>query len=490
MTSTRLHNFLFLLILVITIFCFTFKLLQIPPGLETDEGSISYNSILISQNLRDQNKRLLPFFILSSDHIDWKQPVLIYSSAILFKIFGASLTAFKLVNVLYSLGASILIYFIARLLIKEKFYALIAMVFYAISPIIISTTRIGNESILPAVFGSLWLLLVTIYYKKNQNIYLFLCALALGIGFYSFKGMRIIIPVWSMLTIFLIAIKNKLSVTSIKPIIIFGLTMAPFALIIPFLESKYPGAIFDRSSIPIEGYRYYLHYWLANINLYALFSEPDIGKIYEMKYFGAMLVSTMPLLILGLYALTIKTKLHRFILAVFFLTPMLFGIAKSTEYSHRLVSLVPLYALISTFGVRHIVVSKHFKYKRLSLILLTLFITFNSLDFFNYYFFVYPKQLSTQKAFSNNYFPLFLELSKESKAKNLEPYIQSDLYFGHNDANLFYEQAYFKKPLNIWKLGDPMPTNSILLTQVSHLDDAVTLKNISSSPDSYLLVSP
>lgn len=317
-----------------------------------------------------------------------------------------------------------------------------------------------------------------------------MAALAMGIGFYSFKGMRIIIPVWSLLTIALIAIKNEFTGSSLKSIFIFGLTMAPFALIIPLLESKYPGAIFDRSSIPLEGYRYYLHYWLANINLYALFSEPDVGKIYEMKYFGALLISTMPFLIIGIYSLAIKSTYHRYILAVFFLTPMLFGVAKSTEYYHRLVALVPLYAVISTFGVRHAITTKYFKHKHLSIVLLTFFVAYNSLDFFNYYFFVYPKQQSTQKAFSNNYYPLFKQLSTESKARNLEPYIQSDLYFGHNDANLFYEQAYFKKPLNIWKLGDPMPSNSILLTQLNHLDDAVRLKDVSSTPDSYLLVSP
>jgi len=121
---------------------------------------------------------------------------------------------------------------------------------------------------------------------------------------------------------------------------------------------------------------------------------------------------------------------------------------------------------------------------------LSLFIAFNSLDFLNYYYFVYPKQLSTQKAFSNNYYPLFKSLSIESKSKELTPYIQSDLYFGHNDANYFYELAYFDKPLSIWKLGDPIPTNSILLTQLNHLEGATTLHNISSSPDSYLLVSP
>ena len=105
-------KFLPIFILVIfAAFLFTFKLLSNPPSLETDEGSIAYNSALISQNLHDQNGRFLPFFILSSDKTDWKQPVLIYLIAFIFKIFGISLLAFKLVNVFISLITVVLFFY-------------------------------------------------------------------------------------------------------------------------------------------------------------------------------------------------------------------------------------------------------------------------------------------------------------------------------------------------------------------------------------------
>lgn len=108
----------FVLILSLAIFIFSYNILNNPPGLETNEGSISYNAILISKNFRDQNNRFMPFFILSSDNVDWKQPVLIYSSAIMFKIFSASLLNFKLVNVIYSLLTVLLIFTLTRLIIK------------------------------------------------------------------------------------------------------------------------------------------------------------------------------------------------------------------------------------------------------------------------------------------------------------------------------------------------------------------------------------
>ena len=490
MIFEKYHYFILSLLLLLSLFLFTFQLLANPPGLETDEGSISYNSILISRTLRDQNQRLLPFFILSSDHLDWKQPVLIYSSAIIFKLFGANLLNFKLVNVIYSLSTATLIYILSRLLIKQRIYALFSLFLYSITPMVIITTRIGNESILPAFFCSLWLVFLTIYHRHQNKRVLILGALSLGIGFSCFKGMRIIVPVWSTLTIFFIFLKNKFSKTSIIHFLYFFCFILPFVLIIPVLESKYPGSIFDRSSIPLENYRYYLHYWLANMNLFSLFSEPDIGKIYEMKYFGALLISTLPPFLAGIISL-IKTKDYRFfLLVVFLLTPALFGIAKSTSYGHRLTGIIPLYVIITTFGLQSFFsYLKTYLLTRLLLLASILFFIVNTFDFLHYYYLTYPQQNSTKLAFSNNLHHSFRELSLISSPKKLEPYIQSDLYTGHGDANKFFELAYFPVPLKIWHLGDTMPQNSILLTQLSLLDRSSLVKTISSSPDINLLIS-
>ncbi|MFA7301132.1 MAG: glycosyltransferase family 39 protein [Candidatus Shapirobacteria bacterium] len=484
MIKNKQHFLWFIFIVIISLFIFSYKILSIPPGLETDEGSISYNSSLISKNLRDQNGRFMPFFILSSDHLDWKQPVLIYSSAIMFKIFGTSLLNFKLVNVLYSLSTTILIYFLVRLLIKEKTYALMAMLLYSISPIIIITTRIGNESILPSFFSALWLLLLTLYAKYSKKYLMFLSALVLGIGFYSFKGMRIIVPVWSGLTILYCLFINKFTKKSFQDATIFILTILPFALIIPILESKFPGSIFDRSSIPLENYRYFIHYWLANINSFSLFSQPDIGKIYQMDYFGALLVSTLPLFIYGVYLMVKGSLSQKFILITYFLTPILFGVAKSTSYSHRLTGIVPLYVIITIFGLKHL-----YEAKKTLAILSVVLILLNFADFANYYYFKYPNFSQTKQAFANNYHMSFESLANLSKTNKLEPYIQSDIFDAHGDANKFFEQAYFKKSINIWHLGDPMPKNSILLTQVAKLESATNMQVNLNEPNINLLIS-
>lgn len=364
------------------------------------------------------------------------------------------------------------------------------MLLYTISPMIIITTRIGNESILPAFFSALWLVLLTLYYKYKKTYLVVLCGLALGIGFYSFKGMRIIVPVWAGLTTLFILFINKINKKSIQNSIIFILTMLPFALIIPILELKYAGSIFDRSSIPIENYRYFIHYWLANMSPFSLFSEPDIGKIYQMDYFGALLISTLPLFIVGIYTAVRESRYYKFLLITFLLTPILFGVAKSTSYSHRLTGIVPLYIIITIFGIKYIYENIQLnKYKLQIIIFISIIITLNFVDFVRFYYLKYPNQNQTKIAFANNYHLAFKLLSETSTNKNLTPYIQSDIYNSHGDANKFYELAYFKQNLKIWKLGQPIPQNSIILTQLNSLENSTNLNQNLNDSNLNLLIS-
>ena len=147
-----------LILVILATFLFTFKILSNPPSLETDEASIAYNSALISKNLRDQNNRFLPFFILSSDKSDWKQPVLIYLTALSFKVFGISLLSYKLVNVSICIITAILFFYLLKIIFKKNLFAFIGTLILITTPIIIICTRIGNESILPIFFSTLWLL--------------------------------------------------------------------------------------------------------------------------------------------------------------------------------------------------------------------------------------------------------------------------------------------------------------------------------------------
>ncbi len=454
-------KFFLTIIIVFATFLFTFKLTSVPPGIETDEGSISYNAALISKNLRDQNNRFMPAFILSSDHMDWKQPVLIYLSAFIFKIIGTSLFTFKLANILVALASLILTY----LLLKEFFdtkLAAIGSLLFATTPMVIISARIGTETIMPTFFCTAWLLSLVWYRKTNKLLYLFFSAISLGIGFYSFKGMRLIIPPYVFLTAAYI-IYRRLKIKNIKLLItelmFFGLCLVPFFLITPILEQKYPGSIYDRRTITFESYQHQALYWLSNLSPSFLFVEGEVGKIFSVGLFGVFLLGTLPFFLAGIKAATDKISFYTFILMIFISTPMLFGLAGSLGYGHRLLAMTPSFVILSMLGFKAIQ-----RHKRICAILVTLFVL-NFFDFFIFYYFKYPTLNDTKSSFGNNLNSSFMELSKQAKELNKTPFVQESLFNNSYDGNRFFEQAYFGGNLKRWPLGDPLPANSVLLNQ-------------------------
>ncbi len=511
--TKRKNIFLLLLIFLFSVFLLTFKTLQVPPGIETDEGSIVYNAVLVSRNLHDQNGRLLPFFFLSSDHIDWKQPVLVYLSAIFLKIFGANLFIFKMVNVVTSLITLLLLGYLVYLLYHRRSLSFIGMLVFLTTPIVIITSRIGNESIQPVLYTTLWLLFLVLYRQKSQLIYLALAAFSLGIDFYCFKGMRIIVPVYIMMTVlylfwrsftslkeysslflqqysfsrtfhllFSALKKTFLNQRFLIPLTVFIVVLLPFFLIIPFLEGHYPGAVFDRHVVHLQSYRFYVFYWLSNLSFPFLYASPDIGRIYSVELFGGFFLPLLPFFLFGIKNILSKLNFNFFILLAYLFTPFFFGFAESVNYSHRLLAIVPFFVIIVVLGFDEFFKgfrqywSKFALPQLLSVSFLIIFSVFSLVhfgQFFAYYYFQYPNSHDTQQAFGNNLNESFFRMSKISRQENLTPYVQSSIYDNHGDGNKFYNIAYFNDQIKVWHLGDTLPDHCILMTQNNHLEGFV-----------------
>lgn len=460
---------------------FTFKITSIPPGLETDEGSISYNSALISNDLKDQNHRFLPFFILSSDRIDWKQPVLIYFTTVLFKLFGKSIFVYKLSNVILSLTSGILLAILVNILFKNKKYAFFSFLIYITTPIIFITTRIGNESLLPSLISSIWLLTIILYQEKTKPIYLILNAFSLGIGFYSFKGMRLIVPIWSIISFITIIATNWDQKKTVKKnlfnknifgkLLIFLSVILPFYLISPILETKYPGAVFDRRPVSINSLHEFFYYWLSNISLSSWFTTPDIGRVYTVASFGAVFLTFMPIFIIGVINAVYKKDKFSYILICFILTPSLFSLAQSIKYPHRLIASIPFIIILTMYGFKYILrFLKNKPYRYIIYVIFSILLTTNIFSFYKFYFINYPKLNPTQEAFGKYTLQYFLNLSEISRNKKLTPYIQESIYLLEGDEHKFYNLIYFNNKLNIWKLGEDLPNKSVLLTENSQMD--------------------
>jgi len=463
------------LIFLTAVFLFTFNILGNPPGIETDEGVIAHNAALIAKTWRDQNNRFLPFFVLSSDKMDWKQPVIIYASVIFFKLFGTSLLVFKFVNICISLTTLLLLYILLKILFKGSL-PLAGLLVYITTPMVIIATRMGNEGIDPVLFATLWLLSLVLFRKDRKPVYLILAAVALGIGFYSYKGMRLIFPVWTVLTLFYISWRNVINRKLIINLCIFGVTLLPFVGIIPLLEQKYPGSVFDRREISFGSYRHAAYYWFSNLSPSLLFVEGDVGRIFSVEQFGMFMLASLPIFIAGVLKAIKEKNFMTFVLIIYISTPILFGMAGSLGYGHRLVAMVPAYVILTTLGFRSLgdLFKKSLKSK-LIVLAIAGFYLLNIFDFFSYYYFKYPHLSSTRESFKNNFNNAFFQLSRQAKLYNFVPYVQNEVYYAHGEGTQFFEVAYFDKPLNIWVLGTPLPKNSVLLTANEKISGFETL---------------
>lgn len=435
-----------------------------------DEASIGYNAVLISKTFRDETGRLLPVFPLTIGGRDWKQPSSVYATAVMFKLFGASVFNLRLVSVLTAMISLFLIAILNFHLLGRK-GALISGLLFLTSPIVFIHSHLAQENIMPIPFVTAWLIGILLFKKGKGLKYLFLSGLFLGMGIYSYKGMRAIVPSLAGVSIlYLFLTQNwKSSLSNLSSILFYCLGMAPFVLIMPWLNAHYAGALFDSQSFHFLKYYDFLYPFLSSFDLSALFIKGDITVWHSTGLHGVFLISTLPLSIIGLVSAYLHRKPHGYfwvlLIGGFFLSPLLFGQVGSVYRFSRLLVLVPFYITFCSLGAMTLL-----KASRGALItsILSLLILFNFIDFIRYYWFTYPKFSEAYFLPANTVGEAYLYLSKVAKKNNLTPYIAHGTFSADGQTGNFFEAAYFDAPLKAWLPEQPLPPKSIVMAKLDH----------------------
>ena len=199
--------------------------------------------------------------------------------------------------------------------------------------------------------------------------------------------MRAIFPIWYLLSIIYLV---KPSIRY-KSIVIFSIFSLPFILVSPILNHFYGGAIFGGASIKIDSIYNFFYPYLSSFDPTFLFIKGDETFYHSTGIHGFFLLSTLPLFLLGIYYSVFKSKNSKFLLATFFLAPLLYGTVGSVHRSSRLMCLIPIFVLICINGIEYISL-KAKNFYSLIIIILSLIITINYIDFINYYYSTYARQ--------------------------------------------------------------------------------------------------
>jgi 4-amino-4-deoxy-L-arabinose transferase-like glycosyltransferase len=474
--------FLLILLTISTFFLLSYRITDTPMGLTADEAAFGWNAVLLSRTGLDENGAHFPIFVNSLNKKDWRQPWTQYYLVLFFKIFGASIYNLRISSVFLVLFCALLLFKLSNYLLSPGF-GFVSYLLFITTPIIFMHSHLGLDNIMPLPFALVWLIFIYLYSKNNKTIYLIIAGLSLGASFYSYKGMRATVPVWSSLTcLYLLYLNYRPKIKYIKlftSILPFALSILPFFLIIPYLSHVYPGSIFGGARPKFDNIYDFFYPYLSHYDLTFLFIKGDDLLFHSTRFHGMVLLSTLPLFFIGLYQSIRRKNFWTFISIAFFTGPLLYGFVESVHRASRIISLVPMYILICTLGFKTLF--ENSKLLRLSIIIWFTVAFLNFQDFTKYYWYTYPK--FTENIFGNmKSNATYQEFSKLTTQLKLTPYIHHDVYDG------FIAAIHFPAPVAQLSGDSIPPSGSIYLTfhdklpNMIRLDVKIPLYNIFIRP--------
>jgi len=436
---------------------FSYRLLDVPTGLTVDESDFGYNAAIISHTGRDENNRFLPVFAITKTGNDWRQPITQYFLVILFKVFRPSVWLLRFSSIIITIISTFLLLYLAKKLLGLTGGIFSVLVFLT-TPLIMIQSHMGLDNIMVIPFTILWLIFIYLHEKTGNNKFLILAGISMGIGFYTYKGMRATVPVWCVLTVLYLFYKSKYNLKkSISSILYYSLSFFPFIAIIPLLQWKYAGAVFDRQGAVFDTVYNFIYPYISSYDFGFLFIKGDDLLFHSTLTHGMMLLSTLPLFLIGVYQAIKKGKYWGFIVIAFFTAPMLYGFVNSVHRASRLMAIIPEYTLFTGLGATFLWQYKNKLFGRLVIFVISILAIINYSNFLNYYWYTYPK-------FSENIFghmtpyKSYEVFAREAKNRKLTPYIAEGV--GEN----FFKAIYFPDGIEQIKSDVPSPKGSILMT--------------------------
>ncbi len=471
---------------VLLAFVYLWRLGQVPPALLDDEASIGYNATLIAKTFHDQNNRFLPVYTLTLNGSDWKQPVSIYTNALIFKLFKPSTFNFKLTSILFVFISAALLFLTLHKLKLGPYLSTVGTAFYLLNPGIYINSRLGLENVSLLPFVGLWFFLLVSYLDSRKTKYLNLAGVVLGLSFYSYKGMQLFVwPLAIASIIYIIYLDRGIKLKSIlKFIIPFGLPLS----FIPLWQIKYAGAVLNTGQSTSFDFFQAAYKYLSVYNPAVLFVSSDKLLIHSTQLHGMMLLIFLPLIIFGLSKIK-NPAVKILIISSLILIPLPMTLTNSINRTSRLLILIPFLALIITYGFAYLARLKKSILVPAFVIVLALI---NFSHFFAYYQTTYP-QLLRNKLPTDNLKAAMAKLSRSAKNDSLNPVIDKDLFLSYKPQVNFYTQIYFadKQPAII-DLNKAKPgLNDIILTKRRADKPLVTQETIkakySGNPTLYLV---
>lgn len=276
-----------------------------PPGFYLDEASISYNAYSISVDGRDEHGVFLPLFFQTWDASVAVNPVYVYALAAVFKVFGPSILAARLLSAVAGFVAAVLLGHIAGRTTGNQRVAWLVAISALVTPWLFEVSRLVFEVALFPLVLTLSLVAISRVASKPRWPLPGIVAIGLLLGLltYTYTIGRLLGP---LLAFGLVMFWSRSRLTSIVATwVVFGLTVVP-AFVYNLATA---GALGARAGLlgyitpdmsPIDLAATFLRHVLANVDPSSMLLVGDPNIRHHVPAMGSILVATFVLALVGL----------------------------------------------------------------------------------------------------------------------------------------------------------------------------------------------
>jgi len=406
---------LLILISLLSVILFLYKINVSPPCLNADEAANAYDAYSILKTSKDQYENFMPLRFKSFG--DYKLPLLTYFAIPFIKIFGLTETGIRMINFPFVFFFPLVIYLLTQELFNKKKVSLLAAFLTSLAPGIQFLGRQAHEGYMTAFFLTLSFYLFLKFFKK-QNIVNFLifniCFLLCLFGYHSSRLWAGFFFLSFCYFIFKKQLKKIRLIIFIAVLLLFAITDASYSPIriknllffnnvgfsLKINEFRANGGsriMYNKLTVGAKDLLFdYLTYFSPQFMVIAgdnnpRFGFPGLSPITPIEYV---------FIIIGLYYLfKNKEKWRYYLLIIFLFSPLSANLSWAGASVTRSIFIFIPALIISAYGVINFLNKKNPLLYILFLIFYFLFL-FYSLDF---YFNHYPKRALVLRSWQAGY---------------------------------------------------------------------------------------
>jgi 4-amino-4-deoxy-L-arabinose transferase-like glycosyltransferase len=176
---------------------------QVPPYLHDAEVQFALHARAIASTAHDTNGRFLPvyFQMPAIGENVWFHPVIVYMTAAVLTLVPLSEASVRFATVLVAVLNIGLLYLVVRRMRRRADVALLAAFMLALTPAHFIHARLAMDYLHPVPFILGWLLCVLRFEAERRMTDLYLAAVILGLGVYSYIASVALMPLYLVMTL-------------------------------------------------------------------------------------------------------------------------------------------------------------------------------------------------------------------------------------------------------------------------------------------------